>query len=238
MKVYRYLILFSWISISGFAQEGSTQDWIKVLSYGVGNRTEEKQISAEEAFQRNDQCFPSEFAVANLTLSNNEQVENVVIKYDYKEKVLLVQRDDKVIIGAPNIVRKIQFQNPEIDDLVNVQELGRSYGRRGFYSVLSSQDGNYLLKYQTFEQKKQLQSSSVTTTEVYEVQDAAPEFINKEEFYITKEQQLFVLENFKSKTLSQFGQYANSLKTFIKNEKLKFKNEEDLKIFASYLWSI
>ncbi|WP_422362019.1 hypothetical protein [Reichenbachiella sp.] len=232
------LLLFICLGYTTFAQEDSSQDWIKVLSYGASNQTDQKKISLEEAIQRQERCIPSSFSNANLILSNQALVENVIVKYDFKEQVLLVRQDDYVLVGAPNMVKRIQFENPQFGELINVQELGRSYGRRGFYSVLANSNNGYLVKYHSFEQKKIMPNSSVTTTNVYEPLEEEPEFFINEETLITKNEELFVLENFKPKTLSKFNTLSNSLKAYIKKEKLKFKNEDDLRKFATYLWSL
>ncbi|WP_420579953.1 hypothetical protein [Reichenbachiella sp.] len=233
-----YLFLLICLSYSTFAQEGSSNDWIKVLSYGASNQSEQKKISFEEAKQRHEQCTPSEFANASITLSNQTIAENVVVKYDFKEKVLLVRREDYVLVGAPNMVRRIEFENPQFKELINVMELGRSYGRRGFYSVLTHNNKDYLVKYHTFEQKKVMPNSSVTTTEVYKPLEEEPEYFVNEEILLTRNQELFVLENFKPKTISKFDELANNLKKYVKEEKLKFKNESDITKFATYLWSL
>jgi len=236
MKTY-YFLFFIYLNLSAFGQKSPSQDWIKVLSYGVGNQSDEKKISLEEAAQRTEQCIPTDFTYANLILSNNDTIENVLIKYDFNEIVLLIRMDNHVVVGAPNVVRRIQFQNSETLELINVQELGRSYGRRGFYSVLLKRSDSYLLKYESFEQREAMPNSSVSSTDVYAPQEEEPEFSSKEEILISKDQELFVLENFKSKTLLKFDQQS-ALKTYIKTEKLKFKNEEDLKKFANYFWSL
>lgn len=234
-----YFLLFIGLGYATFAQEDSSRDWIKVLSYGSSNQTDQKKISLGDANQRNGQCTPSEFANANLILSNQALVENVVVKYDFKEQVLLVRQDDYVLVGASNMVKRIQFENNQIADLINVQEFGRSYGRSGFYTVLMNSNNNYLLKYDTFEQKKVMPNSSISSTEVYKpLEDEELEFYKTEEILISTNEGLFVLENFKSKTLSQFNKHTGSLRAYIKKEKLKFKNEEDLSKFANYLWSL
>ena len=231
-------LLFICLSYTTLAQEDSSQDWIKVLSYGTSNQTDQKKISLEEAKQRQEQCIPSSFSNANLILSNQALVENVVVKYDFKEQVLLVRQDNYVLVGAPNMVKRIQFENSQFGELINVQELGRSYDRRGFYSVLTNSSNDYLVRYNRFEKKKVMPNSSVTTTDVYEPLEEEPEFFINEEILITKNGELFVLENLKSKSLSQFNILSNSLKAYIKKEKLKFKNEDDLRKFATYLWSL
>ncbi|WP_139793747.1 hypothetical protein [Reichenbachiella faecimaris] len=211
---------------------------MKVLSYGVGNQTDQNELSIEEANQRGDQCIPAHFANANLILSNNAIIEKVSVKYDYKEKVLLVQKNNKVTIGAPNIVKSVQFLNPELDQLINVGQLGRSYGRQGFYTVLANTGDNYLVSYQSIEEKNQSKNEVMPSTEIFGAPKDEPVMIQREDFLISENQKLYVLENFKSKALSQFGDRADLLKSYVKQEKLKFKNVDDLKKFAQYLWTL
>lgn len=238
MKILYALIIPLFYSLSVFSQEDTTQDWMKVLRYGAGNQTGETEITPEQAEQRSTQCLPEQFTNANLTLSNGSYIENVWVKFDYKEKVLLIMQDKSVIVGAPNIIDRVDFLDSEFDPLLNVSQPGRAFGRQGFYSVLLQQDQNYLLKYITLEEKKPTGNTMLETAELYDVPDEEPEYFKAEELLISKNRKLYLLDNFKSKSLSQFDELQGALKSFVKQEKLKTKNDEDLKKFAMYFWSL
>ncbi|MEP2025715.1 MAG: hypothetical protein ABJH98_04025 [Reichenbachiella sp.] len=241
MKIlFCLLLIFLFISPS-FGQEDTSPDWIKVLSYGVGNKTDQNVLSIEEANSRINQCTPPDFAYANLLLGNDSLVEQVIVKYDYKEKVLLIRHENQIIVGAPNMVKRVQFSDSSINELINVSELGRSYGRRGFYSIILEEGGNFLLKYYAIEGKENRKEGNQATLQsisVFEKKEVEIIFTRIEEYLIMKENELFVLENLKSKSLAKLGNQSEKLKSYVKENKIKYKNENDLKSFTEYFWSL
>ena len=238
MKLIYALLSTICLSLPTLGQDDNSKDWIKVLSYGVGNHTQETEITLEQAEQRSSQCLPQQFSNANLTLSNSSNIKNVWVKFDYKEKILLVRQEDKVLVGAPNIVKLVMFHDSSINPLINVGQLGRSYGRTGFYSVLLNEEDNYLVKYLSFEQKDKIANATINKTEVFDATKEESDFIKNEEILISKNQKVYQLDNLKAKTLSQFDIKQDQLQAFIKENKLKYKNEDDLKKFALYYWSL
>jgi len=238
MKILYCLLLFSILTRPTLSQESSSQDWMKVLSYGVGNQTDQTEISLDEAAKRSKQCFPEQFSTANLILSNGSTIEHLNVKYDYKEKILLIKQENTVLIGAPNVISSITFQRSDIYPLINVNQLGRSFGRQGFYASILEKNSNHLLKYTTLKAKNVTKPNNSGQVDLYKAPEKELEYFMQVDFLIAKNQRLYLIENFKSKSLDQFDEHASLLKSYVKEEKLKFRNEEDLRKFAEYLWSL
>ncbi|MEO9853540.1 MAG: hypothetical protein ABJE80_17620 [Reichenbachiella sp.] len=211
----------------------SIDDWLKVLSYGVGNQTNATELSDEEVLARNDYCLPQEFVSCSLLLGNETVLEKISAKYDYRGNIVLINHNDKNLIAAPNMIKEIKFSYQQKEfKLINVTQMGRSFGRKGFYEVLLEDEENKLVSHRFVETFLPSYNATVDAG----VKDTI--YSEKKEFLIFDSQKLYPLENFKSKTLGQFDEKANPLKAYIKKEKLKFKEEEDLKRFAQFLWSL
>ncbi|MEO9964955.1 MAG: hypothetical protein ABJF11_04155 [Reichenbachiella sp.] len=226
------ILLFSSSQI--LAQENQAIDeWIKVLSYGVGNQSRETELTPSEVQARASQCFPAEFVKSTLLLSNDASCNDVPIMYDYREQVLLVSHRDKIHVAAPNMIKQIEFSDGDSKiKLINVSELGRSYGRKGFYEIILEDEENRLVRYRGIETIMPSYNATVDAG----TKDTT--YIEKKEFLIFNSQKGILIENFKSKTLEQFDSDVDELKRYVKNEKLKFKKEEDLKKLALYYWSL
>lgn len=238
MRILICTLLLTSITFHSFSQQDAQEDWLKVLSYGIGIDAKEKEITPEEASNRSLHCLPQQFSSASISLSNGTDAENVLVKFDYKEQVLLVQHGESITVGAPNIVDRIDFYDEKLLSLLNVNQPGKAYGRKGFYLVLAEQGQNYLLIYKTLKEKAPTGNSIPESATLYHGQEQEPEYIKVEEMLITKNQKMYVLNNFKVKAIAQLTDQSEQLQTFIKENKLKYKNEDDLKKFALYYWSL
>lgn len=238
MKKSINLLLLLVGSLSVIAQESqSVSDYIKILGYGVGNQTKETEISFEEAKKRELHCVPAQFTACGLILGNGKTLDKVTAKYDFKEHILLIDHEGKVLVAAPNMISEIQFKSRFENEygnikLINVSQLGRTFGRRGFYEVLTEENDNRLVCH------RELEVVKPSYNETLDIGDRDSTYLTNKDYLVFYNQKAYKLGNFKSKTLSQFDEKEGDLKAYIKKEKLKFKEEEDLIRFAKYLWSL
>lgn len=211
-------------------EEDAVDQTIKLLAYGIGNESKETELTSEQLENRKDQCFPQQFAACEMLLSNDSKLESISAKYDFKEHVVLISHKGKIMVAAPNMIRQLNFTDTKTQ-LINVSEMGRTYGRKGFYEVLASKGKDKLLCY------RYIETFLPNFNEAMHVGSKDTTYVDKKQFFIYKNQKGYSLENFKPKTLDQFDE-SKTLKGYIKKEKLKFKDEEDLKKFAQYYWSL
>lgn len=234
MKFATSLFIVLVLCFPSAGQESKSIDqWLKILSYGVGNQTNATELSDKEVQARSELCLPQDFASCQLLLGNNVVLEEINAKYDFREHIVLIRREGKTLIAAPNMIKEIKFSEQNKGyKLINVTQLGRNFGRKGFYQVLLEQGGNKLVCHRDTETFMPSYNSTLDTGVKDTIRSA------RKDFLIFTNQKLYPLENFKSKTLGLFEAKASSLKAYIKKEKLKFKEEEDLKKFAQFLWSL
>lgn len=239
MKAAYSFLLFICYNFSSLAQEVTPQDLIKVLGYGVGNSTDQTTLSLQEVQNRSDQCIPEVFTKADITLSNKNTLEEINIKYDFKEHILIIDQNDKIYVAAANMIDTVVFQDhPKFKTFINVNQIGRAYDRRGFYEVLINVGNSFLLKYRSIDRKVLSDNRNMTGLETMGTTVADTTYTHRLEYLIYDKHSLYLLQNFKSKSLEELNKPTELLKAYIKKEKLKFKNEEDLKKFANYYWSL
>ena len=96
------------------------------------------------------------------------------------------------------------------------------------YVNLTNEAG-LLASYPSVDASKNLSGTTSESNDVYgSTKKVETVFIDKEEILLTKNQILYILENFKSKTLAQFDNQQDLLKQYVKSEKLKFKDKNSL----------
>ena len=238
MKFITLIFSFTLIWITVQAQE-SEPSWLKILGYGIGNQSAKITLSQNEVQDRKAQCIPESFSIAQVTLNNGDIIPKVKIKYDFKDHILIIEERDTFYVAASNLIEQIDFLNhPNYNQLINVRFLGRSFDRRGFYDVLYQKENGYFLKYQSIDSKIRDENRNLTGLETLGNTISDTTIINRLEYYIYDDRRIFELSNFKSKTLESLNKPDSNLKNYIKEEKLKFKEEEDLIQFARYYFEI
>jgi hypothetical protein len=161
-----------------------------------------------------------EFLIGNVMLNNDDEYENVPLKYNiYNDELYFKNAKDEMLLSFVIPVKwfKLAGQTylngfPEIDN----------YTRNSFYGLLAGNKIKLLFKaYKT-----------ISETRPYNSPNVEKRFERYKDYFILKEDKMYRFKPTKKALLNLFDSEGPRIEEYIKKEKINFRNDEDLiKIF-------
>jgi len=224
MKFFIYLILTFGLFVNGFSQ---------AYSIGAGNAlsnsfdafsvTEMKYVPK---LTGTDYLF-SDWLLADVKLRiDSGLIKNVLIKMDITHNVLELKLPDTIRVAPSILIESIKFKNPTRGSFTTRYALD-VLGPVGFYEVIyHSEIDIYAHHYNAI--KKSDYNIVLQTGSKDDVVEA------RKTYYIKHNDQMFPFELRKSSLLSLF-ENNQLLESFLKQNKIAMKSEEDLKKIGDFL---
>jgi hypothetical protein len=161
-----------------------------------------------------------EFLIGNVMLNNDDEYENVPLKYNiYDDELYFKNAKDEMLLSFVIPVKwfKLAGQTylngfPEIDN----------YTRNSFYGLLAGNKIKLLFKaYKT-----------ISETRPYNSPNVEKRFERDKAYFILKDGKMYRFKPSRKALLNLFDSAGPKIEEYIKREKINFRNDEDLvKIF-------
>jgi hypothetical protein len=219
MRKISFIISFCIVLI--FSQESHAQ--LSILrDNGTGN-----PILASPYREVKGTHYIDEFRVGTISLPNGQKVEGLQIALNGYEHTLEYKLDGTLFAyGAEKLAGFSYFSESGEQIEYTTEYTIPTLSKRRYLKVLEK--GKYTLLHHQYK----IMTDDVTAT--YGAQ-AAKVFQSQEDFFIVKENKIFLLKN-KSKDLQEvFGEEFSEAASLIKSQKTNFKNPEDLKLLIRKL---
>jgi len=168
------------------------------------------------------------FVSGKIQMSKGQLVKHERINYDaYNDELVVLMKDDREAVV--NTLMVINFVLNVGADTLHFSRLLRPDGKIGFFLKMSN-SGNILFYKRVY---KTLAEPSYKGA--YSVGRDYAEFVPEQKyFFLEKGWQLKEFKNRKS-FVEQFPDHEEALESFIKKEKIDFKNDDDLRRLFKYL---
>ncbi len=157
-----------------------------------------------------------EFLKGNVILNNDDEYENVPLKYNiYNDELYFKNTKDEMLLSFVIPVKSFKIAGqtylngfPEID----------KFTKNSFYGLLAGNKIKLLFKsYKT-----------IVETRPYNSPYAEKRFESYKAYFILKEGKMYKFKPSKKDLLELFGSSGPQIEEYIKKEKVNFKNDEDL----------
>jgi hypothetical protein len=162
-----------------------------------------------------------QYVPGKLYMSQGQVIELEVVNYDAFSDELLVKRGGKEMVVSTPMVRRFVLQQDDGDTLCFVR-MARPDGKDGFYQKLAAYPnvGVYKRIYKTVSQPP---------TDQYIPDRSYAEIKRREQLVLIGK--AIPLTEFKNKKtlLSHFPQHQSAIEKYIKEEKIDFKDDSDLR---------
>jgi len=166
-----------------------------------------------------------------IFFTNNEIVETNG-RFNYYTQSLEIKFEDKVQALIPGFVEKfVIHENKKMRVFVNSNNFNVDYLEMGYYEVVLGSAKKVLLVYYGHILKKPTYNTSLDAGEKNII------LIRDDKYLIMKNDKVFNLPDFKKKTIQEL-EYGDEMIAFVKELKLKFKEQKDIKKFAEYYMSL
>ncbi len=157
-----------------------------------------------------------EFLIGNVMLSNDNEYEDVPLKYDiYNDVLYFKNTKDETLLSFVIPVKwfKIAGQTylngfPDID----------SYTKNTFYGLVAGSKIKLLCKV----------FKTISESRPYNSPNVEKKFEGNKDYYILKEGKMYKFKPSKKDLLNLFVSEGAKIEEYIKQEKINFKNKEDL----------
>ena len=169
--------------------------------------------------------------VGNVLLKNGRAINGLPIKYNLRDEQLLLLDENKIsrIIPQQQIKEFRWFDNQKRRDEYFIN--GIAYNLKGvplagIMEILTS-NGIELLLY------RQLILSKGNYSLIHDAGQKNDEYLINDVYYLASDKSLFEIKN--KKALYDFaGKYQDNVKTYIKSNRLQFKDRDDLILIVDY----
>jgi hypothetical protein len=165
--------------------------------------------------------YLDDFRPGIIYLPDGQTVEGLPIALNGYENALEYKIEDRLYSYAPEKLKGFLYVNGSGEKMVFTSEFTiPTLSKKRFLQVLER--GRYQLLLHSYK----IMTDDVTAT--YGAQ-AAKVFQNQEEFFIVRDNQVALLKNKQKDLQAAFGEDFVKVSTLIKEQKINFKNKEDVK---------
>lgn len=162
-----------------------------------------------------------EFRPGIIYLLDGQTVEGLPIALNGYENTLEYKIEDRLYAYSPEKLKGFLFVSESGEKVVFTSEFTiPTLSKKRFLQILE-RSGPYQLLLHSYK----IMTDDVTAT--YGAQ-AAKAFQNQEEFFVVKDGNVFLLKNKQKELQSIFGQDFEKANAIIKNQKINFKDREDV----------
>ena len=173
---------------------------------------------------------------ATILFKSNEIIENIPVKYDLKENLMEIKTKKTIKVCPPERIIAFELNdsaNGEVRAFVNCNQFKVEYSLVGFYEVLvDEEDGFMLLK------KTEASIKESNYNPALDVGEMTAKIIKRDAFYIAKNKTAYSIPKRKKAFLKLFGKKSALIGDFVKREKSKLNDQEDLIKIIAYCNSI
>lgn len=226
MKKSVFLCLFSAVLLFDAFSQGYVAGFEEIIdSGGLIDEIPLKPIETSGSFYLNE-----EFQIGNILLKNRREIKNYPIKYDLKY--------NRMEINAGNIIKVLNCEDiynfyifGDNEEYRNVDYFDETNDLGGFFQIIAS--GSVSLLQHT--DIKIMPANYVPETDTGRRSD---KIVKTDSYFFSKGKRVFEITGRKNKDLDIFGDRESQVKEFVQDEKISFKNENDLVKLVSFYNSL
>jgi hypothetical protein len=164
--------------------------------------------------------YYNDFRPGIIYLPDGQTVEGLQVALNGYENTMEYKMEGKLFAYSPEKLKGFLFLTESGEKVVFTSEFTiPTLSKRRFLQVLERG------KYQLLHHSYKIMTDDVTAT--YGAQ-AAKVFQNQEEFFVVKDTKVFLLKNKQKDLQAIFGEDFERVNTLIKQQKINFKNKEDV----------
>jgi len=169
-----------------------------------------------------------------LITTKNEEISEVKLRYNIRDQKIEMKKDELDIQLNGKLINAFHIKNDDQHQFINVFNLPveKKHGLDGFLQVLGKVDGQMLLKRWYINMKKANYNVALSTGTKYD------EAILKDEMYIVYNNRLISFTGKRREIKNYFPNVSTELLAFVKDNKIKFKSDEDYITFFNYFASL
>lgn len=231
MKIFTLATLFTFTSIAAFSQ--STSQTVSILDRTVnpGQVIDEFPLpppNVEGSIYLNENWLIGEFTITN----SDKLYKNFPLRYDLQNQVLEIQNNDQTKICTLPVLKTFSYRNHanEIENFINTELIddANKILPKAIAQVLF-EDKLILIAVPYIEVK------DPTYVAAIDMGNRNKQILDKVDYYVVHNARSHKIGSSFNKNEDYFGAKGEEMKSFAKENKLKFNKEEDLiKIFNYY----
>jgi len=214
----------------GFAQSGVSNSML----FQAGSGTlEMNELPAKKGETKGTFYYNENWLTGSLKLTTDETIADVPMKLNLLDKTIEIQTKDEI-----KVVNLYRVKNFTLSDGTNNQYFENSLGYinvnsevNGVFEILVNGDTKLFLN-------PKVVLLPANYNEAVNAGSNNDKYTRSDKFYIYKNNELKVINNSKSSVLKNLEDKAEQIKTYSKENNLKFKEKEDLIKIVEYYNSI
>lgn len=171
------------------------------------------------------------WSMGKVSLFNGDELENLQIKFDIEQNHLELKTENQIKLLEDSYIKEFTLHDTESG--TEMKFLNCSLYQKdgipliGFFESLA--EGNLSLF-----SKMELSIIKANYDPKFDVGDKMDKVVKVEKYYIARGYDVWEVTNNKKDNLRIFGDKADSMGSYLKSEKLSFKDEEDIKKMVAY----
>jgi len=227
MRPLAFLFLAILIPFQTFAQDRATTQF-QEYSSGVGSFIQ--GIPVKKQPMQGDMFVYKDFTTAAIVTKADEVVEQVPLRYNALDQQVEVKTGNNIQQLDGHKIKYFYLQESPNEKFVHVSELPTTLPYdQGFLKVIAGEQNTQLLKRYYVKVAKANYNIALSTGNKHDTAHL------KEDYYILKEDNFLHFAGSKKEIKRIWPDYSNVLVKFVKEKKLKFKEDADFVKFFDYL---
>lgn len=226
------LIIFSVLFlVSNFcnSQNGIGNDFM--FQYGTSSTIRVGDLPVKKGETKGTYYIDDEWHNANINLITSETIESYLVKINIREKNIEIKNDNEILLLNFDQVANLEWDNNGAIESFILSEPFINNSELGFAQLLSNGDVKLFSK-----------PTLVLLPSTYNTAMAAGEnsdkYVIENKLFIYMNESLIPVKNSKSSVLKVFTDKEDQMASYIKENKIKFKEINDLILVVKYYDSL
>lgn len=221
MKEALFLLIFSCLCTVDSLCQGNIVMDEKINPGGIIEEIPLRPLETSGSVYLNE-----EFQKGNIFLKNNVEIKNYPIKYDLKYHRMEINSGADIKVLNWEKISKFYFIENQVE-YRNVEYYNVPDDLGGFFKVIATGDISLLQHTEI----KIIPANYVPETDTGRRSD---KIVKDDTYYLSKDKNVFKISGRKNKDLEFFTEKNSRIKEFVQDEKISFKDENDLVKLISF----
>jgi hypothetical protein len=222
--VFILFVLFLGAKFS-FSQNGIGNDFM--FQYGTGSTMRLSELPVKKGETVGSYYIDEEWHNANIELTTDEIIENYQVKINIKDKNIEIQTEEEILLLDLAKVANLEWENNGIIESFTNFSSSVNGAELGFTQILYNGDTKLFSK-PTLVLLPANYNTAVAAGSNYD------KYVIEKKLYLFKNNSLVLVKNNKSSVLKALSDKEEAIKTYIKVNKIKFKELSDLVLVLDY----
>lgn len=177
--------------------------------------------------------YSNEWQTGSIYLFSGEEIKNYPLKYDLRMEVIEIKLATDIKVIATAAIKKVEWHNVAANSTEVFMNCNNYIGPHnvGMYKIIS--EGKIL-----FLKKTDLEVLESNYNPALSVGNKKSKYVKEAKYYISEQGKIKLIKKRKKRILKLFGDNAEKVEIFAKENNLTFRNETNLVKIFNYFNSI